>query len=91
MYLARVFGNVVASHKYETMKGYKLLYIQPVDSNMNDIGNPLIATDRIGAGTDEIILYITSREASIGVDVEPMPSDASIIGIVDRVTKNGEE
>ena len=85
MNLARVCGNVVATCKYDTLNNYKLLIIQPIDENMQNVGKSIIATDLIGAGTDEIVFYVTSKEASNPMEYKFVPTDASVIGIVDRI------
>lgn len=85
MQLGRVIGNIWATRKYEAVKGYKLQLVQPIDSNQNDLGDPIIAVDTIGAGIGEIVFYITSSEAVIPMDVDMAPVDASIVGIVDSI------
>ncbi len=85
MQLGRVIGNIWATRKYEAVKGYKLQLVQPIDSNKNDLGDPIIAVDTIGAGSGEIVFYITSSEAVIPMDVDMAPVDASIVGIVDSI------
>ncbi len=85
MVLARVIGTIWATRKYDTVKGYKLQFIQPIDAKMNEVGDPIIAVDTIGAGPGEIVFYATSSESVIAMDVEMAPVDASIVGIVDSI------
>ncbi|MDD5092309.1 MAG: EutN/CcmL family microcompartment protein [Candidatus Wallbacteria bacterium] len=85
MQLARVCGNVVCTHKYESLTGFKLLLIQPVSSSMAPLGRPIVATDLAGAGTDELVFFVTSKEASNTMDNPLVPTDASILGIVDEI------
>ncbi|MDD2715977.1 MAG: EutN/CcmL family microcompartment protein [Candidatus Wallbacteria bacterium] len=85
MNLARVCGNVVASHKYPSLDGYKLILIQPLNGELEKTGKQIIATDLIGAGTDELVFYVTSREASNTMENPLVPTDASILGIVDEI------
>jgi ethanolamine utilization protein EutN len=85
MILGEVIGTIWATRKYETLKGYKLQFVQPLNSNMKKIGEPIIAVDTIGAGPGELIFYITASEAVIPLDVDMAPVDASIVGIVDSV------
>ena len=35
MYLAKVIGNVVATKKSDTLLGYKLMIVQPVDESLS--------------------------------------------------------
>ncbi len=85
MVLARVIGTIWATRKYDTVKGYKLQFIQPIDAKMNEVGDPIIAVDTIGAGPGEIVFYATSSESVIAMDVDMAPVDASIVGIVDSI------
>ncbi len=85
MVLGKVIGTIWATRKYEAVKGYKLQFVQPLNSRLENIGDPIIAVDTIGAGPGEIIFYATSSEAVIAMDVNMAPVDASIVGIVDSV------
>ena len=85
MYLGKVIGTIWATRKYETLIGYKLQFVQPVNAALENLGNPIVAVDTIGAGPGEVIFYITASEAVIPLDVEMAPVDASIVGIVDSI------
>ncbi len=85
MQLGQVIGTIWATRKYETIKGYKLQFVQPLNGEKEKLGDPIIAVDTIGAGPGEIIYYITASEAVIPMDVEMAPVDASIVGIVDSI------
>mgnify|MGYP002527023955 FL=1 len=50
-----------------------------------DTGRPLVAIDAVGAGAGERVFYVTGREASFAFIPDHVPTDASIVGIVDRV------
>lgn len=85
MYLGKVIGNIWATQKYETLKSYKLMFVQPMNGKYENAGEPLVAVDTVGAGTGEIIYYITSSEAVIPMNIDMAPVDASIVGIVDSI------
>lgn len=85
MYLAKVIGTIWATRKYESVVGYKMQFIQPIDSSLNKRGEPIIALDTIGAGPGEIVFFVTASEAVIPLDVDMAPVDASIVGIVDSI------
>ena len=85
MYLGRVIGTIWATRKYETLAGYKMLFVQPINAEQKDIGGPIVALDTVGAGPGEIIFYVTASEAVIPLDVDMAPVDASIVGIVDSI------
>ena len=85
MRLGRVTGTIWATRKYEAVNGYKMQFVQPLNSNLSEIGDPIVALDTIGAGPGEIIFYITASEAVIPLEVDMAPVDASIVGIVDSI------
>ncbi len=85
MDLARVIGRVVCTQKNASLDGRKLLLVQPVTVEGEDTGKPLVAIDAVGAGAGERVFYVTGREASFAFIPDHVPTDASIVGIVDRV------
>jgi len=85
MFLGKVIGNIWATQKYETLKSYKLMFVQPLNGSYEKTGDPIVAVDTVGAGPGELIYYITASEAVIPMEVEMAPVDASIVGIVDSI------
>lgn len=85
MFLGKVIGTIWATRKYETLNSFKIQLVQPINGNKENIGDPIIAVDTIGAGPGEIIYYITASEAVIPMQVKMAPVDASIVGIVDYI------
>lgn len=85
MQLGRVIGTIWATRKYETLNGYKMQFVEPLNSSLEKTGDPFIAVDTAGAGPGEVVIYITSSEAVIPMDVDMAPVDASIVGIVDSI------
>jgi ethanolamine utilization protein EutN len=85
MHLGQVIGSIWATRKYETINGYKMLFVQPINAEKEKLGEPIIALDTVGAGPGEIIFYVTASEAVIPLDVDMAPVDASIVGIVDSI------
>jgi len=85
MKLGKVIGNVVASQKINSFKGIKLLLLQPVNENLEEIGDPIIACDTVKAGPNDIVFYEGGREAALGLKNWFNPSDATIMGIVDSI------
>lgn len=84
MFLARVVGTVVASHKDPGLSGTKLLLIQPIKTDRTPSGKPLVAVDSVGAGIREEVFYVRGREASVPFLPAEVPTDAAIVGIVDH-------
>jgi ethanolamine utilization protein EutN len=85
MQLARVLGTVVATVKSEALEGRTLLVIQPLDGSFNPKGAPMVAIDSVGAGKGEIVFWCRGREASFPFLPADVPSDCTIVGIVDSV------
>ena len=85
MYLGRVIGTIWATRQYETLAGYKMLFVQPINAEYKNLGGPIVALDTVGAGPGEIVFYVTASEAVIPLDVDMAPTDASIVGIVDSI------
>ena len=84
MQLARVIGDVVSTRKDDALTGIKLLIVQPLTTDRQPAGRPLVAVDAVGAGVGEEVFFVRGKEASFPFyPVEP-PVDAGIVGIVDR-------
>jgi ethanolamine utilization protein EutN len=89
MFVAKVIGNMVCTHKDENLKGLKLLIVQPMDANLKDKGKPLVAIDTIGqSGEGDLVYLAKSKESSNPLKKELVPSDAGILGIIDYYTVN---
>jgi ethanolamine utilization protein EutN len=84
MYVAEVIGHVVTTVKDPGLVGRPLLLIQPVTTSGEPTGKPLVASDSVGAGVGEHVFYVRGREASFPFLPAIVPTDASIVGIVDR-------
>jgi ethanolamine utilization protein EutN len=84
MQLAEVIGTVVASHKDANLTGTTLLLIQPLGTNGAAVGRALVAVDAAGAGVGERVFFVRGREAAYPFYPVEVPTDAAIIGIVDR-------
>lgn len=90
MQLARVTGTVVSTQKSENMRGMKLLIVEPVDvKTLKSMGKPLVGVDAVGAGEDEIVLYVQGSSARLTEQTEKLPVDCTIIAIVDFVEVEG--
>jgi ethanolamine utilization protein EutN len=85
MILGRVIGNVVATMKNASLLGQRLLIVQPLDRRGRDKGKPLVALDSVGAGAGETVYWCRGREASFPFLPAEVPTEATIVGIVDVV------
>jgi ethanolamine utilization protein EutN len=85
MLLGRVIGNVVATMKDPALTGQRLLLVQPLDRRGRDKGKAIVALDSVGAGAGETIYWCRGREASFPFLPAEVPTEATIVGIVDTV------
>ena len=96
MFMARVKGNVVTSHKVEKMKGRKMLIVEPVrvspdNSEIIGTGRSFIAVDTLGAGTGELVVITQGSSSRMTSGTSDAPVDCVIIGIIDSVTVLGDQ
>jgi len=85
MFLARVVGNVVATIKDPQYVGKKILILQPIDKSGTDVGEKILALDSVGAGAGETVYWCRGREASFPWLPDEVPTETTIVAIVDRV------
>ncbi len=85
MKIGRVIGRVVSTVKVESLEGVKLLLVQPLDENLNNVGDAIVAADTIQSGSGDLIYYETSKEASRVIEARMNPVDAAIMGKIDEI------
>jgi ethanolamine utilization protein EutN len=91
MFLAKVTGSVVATQKVDSLKGHKLLVVEPyrLDSESRSrlvtTGRTFVAVDTVGAGEGELVLICQGSSARLTPETKNLPIDTVIIGIVDDV------
>lgn len=85
MYIAKVVGSVVCTHKDESLKGLKLLVVQPLKDDLTPKGKKIIAIDTIGqSGMGDIVYLAKSNESGLPLKRDLVAADAGIMGIVDE-------
>ncbi|MBN2565688.1 MAG: EutN/CcmL family microcompartment protein [Candidatus Eisenbacteria bacterium] len=85
MHLGRVIGKVWATQKVPTLKGYRMLVVQPLTHDLKEKGRPIVAVDTVSAAPGQLIYMVKSREASKALEERFNPVDAAIVGIVDQI------
>jgi ethanolamine utilization protein EutN len=86
MLLARVIGTATSTVRHASMKGWKLLIVQPLaaDGSSPD-GEPVLAVDAIGAGLgDEVIVSSDGQGTQELLKSETTPVRWSVLGLPDR-------
>ena len=88
MHLARVKGTVVASVVTPGLEGTRLLVLQPLDRQLQPKGGAVVAADAVAmAGPDELVYFVSSREAAVAMPETFVPIDHAVVGIVDAVNE----
>ncbi len=90
MYLGKVVGTLVATHKEPSLDGLKFLVLKQLDAEGEETGAYRVAADAVGAGMGEVVLYATGSAARQTVLTHERPCDGVIMAIVDQVEINGE-
>lgn len=96
MFLARVTGSVVSTQKVDSMKGQKLLVVEPLrvdekdQGSLKGTGRTFICVDTVGCGEGETVLIVQGSSARFTEETKKLPIDAAIIGIVDTVQVLGQ-
>lgn len=88
MYLGRVVGCVWATEKNAGLTGQRLLIVQPLTPELKPSGKTLICCDCTGAGAGEIVYWCRGKESSFPFLPDEVPTDVTIVGIVDSVHIN---
>ncbi len=90
MYLARVIGRVVATHKLEGLVGQKLLLVRPLDEQGDVQGPAVVACDVVHSGLGDIVHVADGKEAAMALDDSFVPVDATIVGHVEQFAHDGQ-
>ena len=85
MFLGRVVGRLWASVKNTSLDSQRLLVVQPITPEGESSGKPVVCTDSTGAGAGETVYWVRGREASFPFQPAEVPTDATIVGIVDEI------
>jgi len=86
MYIARVVGDVVATHRLETLAGRKLLLVRRLGLDDQEEGVEIIALDVIGVGVGERVLVVQEGNAARSLfKSDRIPAQAVVVGVVDAV------
>ena len=92
MLLGRVIGVVIPCVVYQGLEGTPMLFVQPLDKSGKPEGRALVAADSTRmAGPGELVYYEGGREAALALDPWFVPVDHTIVGIVDRLHRPGDE
>ncbi len=100
MFIARVTGHVVASHKDKTLNGQKLFVVEPLNvkydeatnqpASLGNTGRAIVCLDVVGCGEGQLVLVVQGSSARMTEQTKNLPADAVIVGIVDSAQYGGQ-
>jgi len=85
MRIGRVIGTVVATQKVPALLGKRMLIVQPLDERRRADGRPVVAIDTVSSAPGQEVYFVEKREAAKAFPGPQIPSDVTILGIVDRI------
>lgn len=89
MKLGRVIGVAAGSIKDSQLAGQKWLIVDIVDAGGTVQEASVVALDVCSAGLGEMVLVATGSAARLPRETSGVPTDATVVAIVDEVTLGG--
>ncbi len=90
MFLGKVVGQVISTHKDEGLEGFKLLLVQAMGPDLQLRPTVVVACDTVGAGEGEVVVVVQGSSARIAEVAKDKPVDAAVIAIVDHLDLEGK-
>ncbi len=91
MVLAKVVGTVISTQKDPKMEGIKFLLLEKIDAQtLKGKNDFVVSMDTVGAGIGEIVFYTSGSGARQTTLTQGIPTDSSIVAIVDSIEKDGK-
>lgn len=85
MQYAKVVGNATSSTKHPSMKGWRLLIVQPLGVNKKPDGDPHLIIDHMGAQAGDLIIMSSDGKAARElVNDKSSPVRWFVLGILDN-------
>jgi len=85
MKLVKVIGSITSTIKDDTLKGFKLLMVQTVGTDLKPADDYYVAADTVGVGEGELVLIVTGSTAKQTESTKGKNIDAAIVAKVDRI------
>src|SRR5215510_13554599 len=87
MFVGRVIGEVWTTRKVETLEGFRLLLVDPLEVETRPgparVGL-VVAADNVGAGVGERVVVAFGRAARVALERgQDIAVEAAVVGIVD--------
>lgn len=91
MFLGKVVGTVVASHKEASLEGLKFLVVRQLTTAGTETSSYTVAADAVGAGVGEVVMVAKGSSARQTRMTDKRPCDAVVMAIVDTWEVDGDE
>ena len=90
MYVARVVGDIVSTHKNDRLDGKKLLLVRRLDLDNKPEGSvEVIALDVVDAGVGDRVLVVQEGSSARKIlNDDRIPVQVVVVGVIDSVTIN---
>lgn len=85
MKLGRIQGKVWSTVKDDKLSKCTFYIMQPVDEDDQPLGMPLVAVDTVSSREGDLVYWVGGAEATFAFDDRQIPSDVTIVGLVDRL------
>ena len=86
MKTGQVIGKVWATIKDEKIKGLRLVLMHVTDETGTPISKrPVVAVDTVNTHEGDLVYWVGGAEATFALDSRQIPSDTTIVGLIDRV------
>jgi ethanolamine utilization protein EutN len=84
MQLGEVIGHATSTVKHPTLRGWRLLVVQPLDARERPDGVPILAIDSLGGSRgDRVIISSDGMATRDLVGAENSPARWMVIGLAD--------
>ena len=85
MKMVKVIGSVTSTIKLDHLIGFKLLFVQSVDWDLNGRKEYFVAVDTVGLGEGEVGLMVTGSTARRTDATKNKNIDGTLVAKVERV------
>jgi ethanolamine utilization protein EutN len=84
MQLAEVIGHATSTVKHPTLRGWRLLVVQPLDARERPDGVPILAIDPLGGSRgDRVIISSDGKATRALLGAANSPARWMVIGLAD--------
>ena len=91
MIIARIDGTVTATVKHKSLEGFTMLIGQGLNERGEEVGEPWILLDKMGAGLGELVLVTSEGDSArklTGFDT--VPARMVVMGLLDGLPQVGK-